>query len=175
MEDNPEKSTETQEPPLPLDVMREVYRAMEFHTEENDGRITLRLALENMDVVVISWGNPNDVATVIVRLPVRATSEFRAKTGEFLHRLNFDSKRKFWEMDYNDGEIRMAAYTDTLIGPLTEEHFRGILHCMVKTADTVFPYLTSVLSGRMAPDFAADQADAAICAQWNSSELPDEE
>ena len=175
MEDNPEKSTETQEPPLPLDVMRAVYRAMEFHTEENDGRITLRLALENMDVVVISWGNPNDVATVIVRLPVRATPEFRAKTGEFLHRLNFDSKRKFWEMDYNDGEIRMAAYTDTLIGPLTEEHFRGILHCMVKTADTVFPYLTSVLSGRMAPDFAADQADAAIYAQWNKGNNPEEE
>jgi uncharacterized protein (DUF736 family) len=76
-------------------------------------------------------------------------------------------------MDYNDGEIRMGAYTDTLIGALTEEHFRGILHCMVVTADIVFPYLTSVLSGRMAPDFAADQADAAIYAHWTQGENTD--
>ena len=175
MKENPENQTGTQEPPHPLDVMREVYRSMEFHTEENDDRITVKIALENMEVVVTSWGNPNDVATVIVHLPVRATGEFRAKTGEFLHRLNYDSKRKFWEIDYKDGEIRMGAYTDTLIGPLTEEHFRGILHCMVVTSDIVFPYLTSVLSGRMAPDFAADQADAAIYAHWTKGNNPEDE
>jgi len=30
----------------------------------------------------------------------------------------------------------------------------------------VFPYLTGVLSGRKAPDFAADQAEAAVRADW---------
>ena len=103
-------------------------------------------------------------------MPIRATEEFRARTGEFLHRLNYDSKRKFWEFDYNDGEIRLAAYADTTTAPLSDNHFRGLLHCMLRTVDIVFPYLTSVLSGRMGADFAADQADAALHAYWSDDE-----
>jgi hypothetical protein len=135
--------------------------------------MTLRVWLENLDVRVICWGRANDIASVVVGLPVRATAESRANTGEFLHRLNYHSKRKFWEMDYNDGEIRLTSFTDTVTGPLTEAHFRGILHSMVTTADVVFPYLTSVLSGRMTPDFSADQAQAALRAFWNQNEEPD--
>jgi len=44
-----------------------------------------------------------------------------------------------------------------------------------KTADTVFPYLTSRLSGRMTPEFAADQAKAAVKAQWDKGGKADEE
>jgi hypothetical protein len=159
--------TETRDP---IDVMRKVYQDLEFHVEEDDGTLTLRLALQTMDVTVISWGNPGDVASLIVRLPVRATEEFRAKAGEFLHRLNFNAKRKFWEIDYNDGEIRLAAYTDTITGRLTEGLFRSLLQALTSTADIVFPYLTSVLSGRMTPEFAADQAEAALVARWNKDE-----
>ena len=148
---------------------------MESNFDEEDGAFHLRIKLENMDVEVISWGTPEDVAAVLVRLPVRATTKFRARAGEFLHRLNFGSKRKFWEMDYNDGEIRLVGYTDTISGPLTEELFREILHFMVKTADTVFPYLTSVLSAGMKPDFAADQADAALRDAWNKTGETEEE
>jgi len=32
-----------------------------------------------------------------------------------------------------------------------------------------FPYLTNVLSGSMRPDFAADQAQAAILAMWQDA------
>lgn len=155
--------------------MRSVYQAMEFNFDEEDGAFHLRIKLENMDVEVISWGVPEDLATILVRLPVRATPKFRAQAGEFLHRLNFSSKRKFWEMDYNDGEIRMVGYTDTINGPLTEELFREIFKFMVTTVDTVFPYLANVISGGMKPDFAADQADAALLSYWNKTEETEEE
>ncbi len=171
----PDQPTETQEPPLPLDVMRRVYQEAEFHFEEDEGTLTLNLGLKNLDVAVLCWGHPEDVAMLVVRLPIRATKEFRDRTGEFLHRLNYDSKRKFWEIDYNDGEIRLAAYTDTITGHLTEGLFRSLFHAVTSTADVVFPYLTSVLSGRMTPEFAADQADAAIHAHWNKGENPDED
>ncbi len=161
------------EAPEPLDVMRKAYQDAEFHFEEDEGRLTLRLGLKNLDVTVHCWGRVGDVATIIVRLPIRATEEFRARTGEFLHRLNYTAKRKFWEFDYNDGEIRLVAYTDTISGPLTEGLFRSIFHAVTSTADVVFPYLTSVLSGRMAPDFAADQAEAAIAAFWDKGEKTD--
>lgn len=45
---------------------------------------------------------------------------------------------------------------------------------MIKTADTVFPYLTSILSGRLTPEFAADQAEAAVNALWNKDEQTSE-
>jgi len=40
----------------------------------------------------------------------------------------------------------------------------------IKTADTVFPHLTSILSVRITPEFAADQAEAAVNALWNKDE-----
>lgn len=150
--------------------MRQAYRAMEITFQEDDGSIFTRLNLKNLEVHVICFGEPDDLATITVRLPVRAAPEFRAQTGEFLHRLNFNTRRKFWEIDYNDGEIRLAAYTDTMVGPLTDGGFRSLLHCLVMHADTVFPYLTSVLSGRMAPDFSADQAEASTTVMWDTDE-----
>jgi hypothetical protein len=158
----------------PLETMRRVYKEMEITFEEVDERIATRLCLKNLEVRVLSWGEPNALVTVVVQVPVRAAPEFRAKAGEFLHRLNFNAQRKFWEMDYNDGEIRLAGYSDILDGPLTEGHFKGILHCLVMTADIVFPYLTNVLSGSMTPEFAEDQAEAALNA-WRSETIqPDE-
>lgn len=150
----------------PRAIMEAVYREMEFSFEEDNGVLKVRVALDNMDVQVITWGQPDDVAQVVVRLPVRAKPDFRDKCGEFLHRLNFCTKRKLWEIDYNDGEVRLAAYFDTISAPLTEGIFKSLLQYLFLTADAVFPYLTSVLSGRLTPDFAADQAEAAITAQW---------
>jgi len=63
---------------------------------------------------------------------------------------------------------------DTIIGPLTSGQFQGLLHCMIKTAETVFPYLTSILSGRMTPEFAADQAESAVNDLWNKDEQTSE-
>ncbi|MEI6339845.1 MAG: hypothetical protein WCQ57_14890 [Verrucomicrobiota bacterium] len=77
-----------------------------------------------------------------------SASHLHAQAGEFLRRLNFNARRKFWEIDHNDGEIR-PAYTDTMVGPLTDGGFCSLLHCLIMRADTVFPYLTSVLSGRI--------------------------
>lgn len=110
---------------------------------------------------------PDDLAKVIVRLPVRAAKKFRAAAGEFLHRLNCDSRRKLWEIDYDDGEIRLSCFTDTLVGAFTDRLFRALLNSLVEAADAAFPYLTSVLSGRMSPEFAADQAQAAVQVGWS--------
>ncbi len=158
----------------PHDVMRNVYREMEITFQEEDDTIVTRLNLESLEVKVITWGAPDDLAAVIVKLPVRAAPKFRAAAGEFLHRLNYGAPRKFWEIDHNDGEIRMAAYTDTISGPLTESTFRALLNFMLMTANDVFPYLTSVLSGGMTAEFAADQAEAAIRAMCNADAKTEE-
>ena len=57
----------------------------------------------------------------------------------------------------------MTAYTDAVSGPLREELFRGMLHFMLKTADTVFPCLTSVLSAGMRPEFLRINAPVVPC------------
>ncbi len=150
----------------PLDVMRQAFRSMEICYEDEDGSILSQLTLENLDVQVSCCGEPDDIATVTLLLPVHAEPKACAAAGEFLHRLNFDVKRKFWEFDYNSGEIRLAGYTDTLVGPLTEPLFRELLEALAFTADNAFPSLTSVLAGRMSPESAAAQAEAALDAAW---------
>ena len=134
----------TAEAPEPLDVMRKAYENAEFHFEEDEGTLTLRLGLKNLDVTVITWGHSGDVASIIVRLPIRATEEFRAKTGEFLHRLNYAAKRKFWEMDYSDGEIRLVAYTDTIPAALFnfDVRVRNTIHIALKSKQPAQVYTT---------------------------------
>lgn len=155
--------------------MREVYRENEFQFQDDGDELVLPLALESVEVQVISRGTLNDLAHVMIHLPVRATPEFRTRAGEFLHRLNFGMKRKYWEIDYEDGEIRASLYTDTLDIGLTKSRFRAMLNALIVTVDSTFPYLTGVLNGRMTPSFAADQAEAAIVAAWSKPETDNEE
>lgn len=150
----------------PVDVMRETLQAMKIPFQENDGRIYARMALQNVEVQVIAWGYPNDLAKLVVRLPLSAAKDCCAAVGEFLHRLNCNARRKYWEMDYDAGEVRLSCFTDTLVGPLTERHFRALLNSLASAADAVFPYLIVVLNGWMPPEFAADQAEAAVRADW---------
>jgi len=159
--DTPESAAAEEAPTHPLDVMRREYRAMEITFREDEDSIFTRVNLKNVEVDVISFGQADDFAAIIIRLPVRAAPEFRAQAGEFLHRLNYATQRKFWEIDYNDGEIRLASFMETMAGPLTGGRFRCLFHYISMHADAVFPYLTSVLSGRLTPEFAADQAEAA--------------
>ena len=88
-----------------MDVMRQAFRSMRVPFQEDDGRLFTRLGLENVEVQVVAWGFPDDLAKVIVRLPVRAAKKHRAAAGDFLHRLNCNARRKFWEMDCDSGEI----------------------------------------------------------------------
>ena len=138
--DTPEsEAAEAEEQIHPMEVMRRVYREMEITFQEDENTIFTRLNLKNVEVDVISFGQPDDFAAIIVRLPVRAAPEFRAKAGEFLHRLNYATKRKFWEIDNNDGEIRLASFMETMAGPLTGGRFRFLLHYMATHAEAVFP------------------------------------
>lgn len=156
----------TAEAPEPLDVMRKAFRSMQVPFQEGDGRLFTRLGLNNVEVQVFAWGFPDDLAKVIVRLPIRAARKHRAAAGDFLHRLNCNVRRKYWEMDCDSGEIRLSCFTDTIVGPLKEPHFWALLNSLVHAADTTFPFLTGVLNGKMTPDIAADQAQAAVQFEW---------
>jgi len=150
--------------------MRQTFRALGIPFQENDSLLYARLGLENVEVQVVAWGSPDDLAKVIVRLPVRAGKKYRAAAGDFLHRLNCSARRKFWDFDPGSGEIRLSCFTDTLVGPLTQGLFRALMNSLLSAADAAFQYLTGVLNGRMPPEFAADQAEAAIQAFWDKGE-----
>lgn len=151
-----------------MEVMRQTFRTMGIPFQENDGLLYARLGLENVEVQVVAWGSPDDLAKVIVRLPVRAAKKYRATAGDFLHRLNCNARRKFWDFDPGSGEIRLSCFTDTLVGPLTQDLFRALLNSLLSAANAAFPYLTGVLSGRTPPEFSADQAEAATQADWKA-------
>lgn len=159
----------------PLETIRTVLRDIDHGFAEENDMIRFQAVLPSLDVDVFTAGTHGDQARVVVKLPVRARSEVRALVGEFLHRLNFSSPRKLWEMDYDDGEIRLAAYTDTFLAPLSTGLYRAMLSMLLSRTEVVFPYLTSVLSRRMTPEFAADQAEAAIEAEAMAQIKADED
>ena len=66
------EAAEAEEQIHPLDVMRQAYQAMEITFQEDEGTIFTRLNLKNLEAHVISWGEPDDLTTIVVRLPVRA-------------------------------------------------------------------------------------------------------
>lgn len=146
----------------PLDIMRSYLVEREYVFEEDSGFLHLRMTLDNCQCDLFCAGEAGSQIQVVVGLPVRARKEIRAAVGEFLHRLNFGQDRKFWEFDYSDGEIRLSAYSDLFNCELTAELFGCICQTLLSLADITFPYLSGVLSGVYNPEFAADQALAAI-------------
>jgi len=156
-------------------TMRRVLDAlkMEYDYDAEDDIISLRVQLETFEAAMFLYGENDDMATIMIRLPVRAPESVRPAVGEFLHRLNYAGRRKFWEMDYNDGEIRLRATTDTIDAPLSDTMFQAMSRAVLEIADRSFPYLNAVITRGMKPDFAADQAIAALSADSSEEDPPE--
>lgn len=158
-----------------VEIFREVFAELEAVVEENGHCLSIRVSMENAEMQAICWGEPGDIAQVLIRLPIKARANHRARVGELLHRLNLTAQRKLWEMDYDGGEIRLCTHLDTPLGPLTAEYFRRLFSTMLLTADIVFPYLAGVILGRYLPEVAADQAEAALRLEWQKTGQSTEE
>ncbi len=133
------KSAEIEKPPHPMEAMRQAYPDMEITFQEEDITIFTRLNLENLEV------NVGEAA------------------GEFLRGLNFNAWRKFWKVDHNDGEIRLAAYTaaKAVKAVKVRDGFsRSFLLPQLMIADTRLLCLTMVISWWMRKIIAAEQFEA---------------
>ena len=159
----------------PVEVMRSFFRNAEIEVEEHDGRFLTNLELDNWEVKVLCYGQLHDLVQLIFRLPIKVPVKMRPQAGEFFSRLNFGARRKFWEVDYNDGEIRCACHTDTISAPLTESLFGSMVQALARMSDRIYPYVLAVISGKMAPDFAADQAIAALSADSDEGDQSETE
>lgn len=167
-----DESTSSECPPTPSAVMREVFDEAElrYSFDEQTGSVRVPLRLRNVEINLICWSDSDGLANLAIRFPVMAPPEARPGVGELLHRLNYVGRRKFWEMDYDDGEIRMVATMDTFGAPLQRDVFSAVAHAIVGIADRTFPYLNAVITRSMKPDFAADQAVAALATEDSTDE-----
>jgi hypothetical protein len=148
--------------PHPIAVIRQLLDREEWAFEGDDDSLRFRLSLDTQDVEMVCTGEVGNIVVLCLQSPLRAPKDRRAAVGEFLHRLNYAAVRKVWEMDYDDGEIRLHLFTDVVNAPLSEGLFKAMLNFLCFQADAAFPYLTAVLNGQMIPQFAADQALAAM-------------
>lgn len=153
---------QTEETSTPVDVMRRWLDKRGFKYDIDDDIILFKTDIPITELTVICGGDPVDLVYIIVRFPVRVPDATRQSIGEFLHRLNYASSRKFWEMDFNDGETRMRGSIDLFSSPLQEMLFEALLRHLLGVASKVFPYLNAVTTRSMKPDFAADQALCAL-------------
>ncbi len=139
-----------------------------------EGLLRARFSLTGVDVAVTFCGEPDFTGALIVSYPVRVAPEVRPLVGEFLLRANYAATRSLWEMDYEDGEVRLRWSLETSLGPLTVEHARALLGFVLHLAEAFFPFLIAVMSRAMKPDFALDQALAAYRARLGDGTGDDE-
>ena len=147
-----------------IEIMRSVFDDAELAYElvGEDEFIRSEFVLSGVDVSVYCQGDNESLVVVVVSFPVRAPVETRHLTGEFLLRANYALSRQVWEMDFDDGEVRLRMHVDTCFGaPLKREVFRAILDYAILMAEMYFPFLNAVITRAMKPEFALDQAQAA--------------
>jgi len=147
-----------------IEIMRSVFDDAELAYEVvgEDEFIRSEFVLSGVDVSVYCQGDNESLVVVVVSFPVRAPVETRHLTGEFLLRANYALSRQVWEMDFDDGEVRLRMHVDTCFGePLKREVFRAILDYAILMAEMYFPFLNAVITRAMKPEFALDQAQAA--------------
>lgn len=137
-------------------------KQMTYDYCEDSGIISANFELNNLDVRVFCGATSEGAPFLIVRYPVKAPEPIRSAVGEFLLRLNFAAKRSLCELDFNDGEIRLRGVSDLVDEGFTQDHFAVMMGQMLLFADMAYPCLASVMTRAMKPDFASDQAVAAI-------------
>jgi hypothetical protein len=151
-------------PLAPTELIRQMLANAGIEYDYDDESDTVRFGslTEHAEVTVLARGQAGNSAAFGVRLPIRIPKRARPAAGELLHRINYATYRKFWEIDYDDGEVRLTAVTDLFYCDLREELAGAIMRRLVEAAETVIPYLNAVTCGSMKPDFAADQALTAL-------------
>lgn len=161
-----------------IEVIRNVFDESQFSYElvaENEC-IRSEFVLTGVDVSVYCHGDNDSLVAVAVAFPVRVPDDTRHLVGEFLHRANYALSRLAWELDYDDGEVRLRLHVDTCFGsPLKPDVFRAILDYSILMAETYFPFLNAVMTRAMKPEFALDQAQAAYNERVASDTDADEE
>jgi hypothetical protein len=150
--------------PTPIEVMQSWFDEVQlpYNFFEEDNMISSGIAMTNLEVGIVCRVLPDGDRVLIVRHPMRAPKETRHAVGEFLLRLNHASKQSHWEMDFDDGEVRFRSVTSTPEVEFSKDYFRLWLAEILLVTDAVCPYLAGVFGRTMKPDFAADQAIAAI-------------
>jgi len=146
-----------------MDVMRNVFDDAELAYEVDAENECLRseFALSGVDVSVQCHGDNDSLVAVVISFPVRAPVDTRHVVGEFLLRANYALSRQVWEMDFDDGEVRLRIHVDTCFGEcLRPQVFRAVLDYVILMAEMYFPFLNAVMTRAMKPEFALDQAQA---------------
>jgi hypothetical protein len=147
-----------------MEVMRSVFDEAELAYEVVGETEFIRseFALSGVDVSVHCQGDNDSLVVVVISFPVRAPVETRHLVGEFLLRANYALSRQVWEMDFDDGEVRLRMHVDTCFGDcLKPQVFRLVLDYAILMAEIYFPFLNAVMTRAMKPEFALDQAQAA--------------
>jgi hypothetical protein len=132
-----------------------------FFNSPESGVVFFHIELENVTVRLLCRQLDSGRLGVVVFFPVKACLVRRPMVGEYLLRLNHGLEKPVFQFDHEDGEVRIVVEM-SLAPNCGEQEFQDSLFSFLFFADKVFPYLNSVITGAMNPEFAADQSAAAV-------------
>lgn len=132
-----------------------------FFNTPDSGTVFFHIELEHVTVRLLCRQLDSGRLGVVVFFPVKACLVRRPMVGEYLLRLNHGLEKPVFQFDHEDGEVAISVEM-SLAPNCGKQEFQDSLFSYLFFADKVFPYLNSVITGAMKPDFAADQTAAAV-------------
>jgi hypothetical protein len=99
--------------------------------------------------------------SVISTLPNKAALNRRDAVAEFLTRTNYNSVIGFFQIDFDDGEVRFVTDIDVEGSFLSSTQMKNLLYTNVLLLDKYFPGIVAVMNGAQSAKNAFEKIAAA--------------
>jgi hypothetical protein len=168
---DPESASETPgEPNSLFDTVATYLDINDWHYEANPERGWFSMSYIGDDGtwrVVVDTTELEKVRRVLVYsiYPVRVPAARRLQAAEFIARINHGMTLGNFELDVDDGEIRVKTVTDVGEGEMGDEVLDRLLLVNVHTANRYLAAMLSVAFGSTSAQAAAELVEAAIAAK----------
>jgi len=128
------------------------YEAQAGSAGRAEARLYFRFTSESAQFDVwIVCNEETERLCVLSVLPVVVPEAMRLSIAEFIARANFGIVVGNFELDFQDGEVRMRTSADVEDTPISHTFVRNLLIANLGTADRYFPGFVKVLYSNMEP------------------------
>jgi hypothetical protein len=142
-----------------------------FEAHDSEHAIAADFGLKNISAQLAVLAPPDEpFLSLTLMLPVTVPSGRRAAIAELLHRLNWNLATGHFELDWDNGLVRLA-YAIPLADEgctVAEDSFRRWLLLACTTLDGLCPAILKVAFSSAAPAHAAEHAEAEMQAYLKS-------
>ncbi|MFH1680498.1 MAG: YbjN domain-containing protein [Candidatus Eisenbacteria bacterium] len=149
----------------PFDAVKKHFREQGWTFDTRDEAKTVIVGYQGENAAYrafVAVSDEDDLLECVTILPTTVPPARRATVAEFIVRGNYGMPLSKFEMDFDDGTVRL--YTSSLIqgGSLTTDSLNHVFGVNFVAADRFYPAFMQVVFGRTSPSEAVESVRAGI-------------